>query len=184
MAKIGEYGETGAGAFKRSIGGDQAVALFTEGKTAYLVSGPWSLPQIKDSGIPYAISPIPGFEGADPARPFIGAYGLYVASGGENKAIAQEFATNFFPTNDVAVGLYETGGRAPALTSAFDQVAADNPDVQAILDAGKDGDPMPAIPEMAAVWTPWGIAVAAVVGGEDPAASTEAAATAIQEAIG
>ena len=109
---------------------------------------------------------------------------MYVASGGENKAIAQEFVTNFFPTTDVAVGLYETGGRAPALTSAFDQVAADNPDVQAILDAGKDGDPMPAIPEMAAVWTPLGIAEAAVVGGEDPAASTAAAATAIQEAIG
>jgi arabinogalactan oligomer/maltooligosaccharide transport system substrate-binding protein len=184
MAKIGANGETGTGAFKRSISGENSVALFTEGRTAYIVTGPWSLPAIVESGIPYAISPIPGFEGAGPARPFIGAYGLFVASGGQNKAIAQEFATNYWSTLDSQLALYEAGGRAPALTEAFDQVAPENPDVQAILDAGKDGDPMPAIPEMAAIWSPMGVAVAAVVGGEDPAAATEAAATAVQEAIG
>jgi arabinogalactan oligomer/maltooligosaccharide transport system substrate-binding protein len=184
MAKIGENGETGSGAFKRSISGENAVSLFTEGKTAYVVTGPWSLPAIEESGIPYAISPIPGFEDGGPARPFIGAYGMYVASGGDNKAIAQEFATNYFSTLDSQVTMYEEGGRAPALTEAFDQVAPEDPNVQAILDAGKDGDPMPAIPEMAAIWSPMGVAVAAVVGGEDPAVATEAAATAIQEAIG
>ena len=36
---------------------------------------------------------------------------------------------------------------------------------------------------MAAVWDPFGKAIAAVVGGADPASTTAAAATAIQAAI-
>ena len=184
MAKIGELGETGVGALKRSITSENLLSLFNDRQAAFMLSGPWQIGQLEEAGTPYEISPIPGFEGMGPARPFVGVQALYVASGSANKTIAQEFATNYFTQTDVAVSFYEADPRAPALIAAFDQVAPDDPNMVAIIDAGKEGDILPAIPEMAAIWDPFGKAEAAVVGGEDPATTIAAAAQAVRDAIG
>ena len=69
-----------------------------------MISGPWNLAAVKKSGVPYAISPVPGFEGDGPASPFIGVQAMYIAARDKNKALAQEFATNYFPTLEVANG--------------------------------------------------------------------------------
>jgi arabinogalactan oligomer / maltooligosaccharide transport system substrate-binding protein len=52
-----------------------------------------------------------------------------------------------------------------------------------ILEAGKDGDIMPAIPEMATVWDPLGKAQSATVGGAPPGSTVAAAAKAIEGQI-
>jgi maltose/maltodextrin transport system substrate-binding protein len=56
------------------------------------------------------------------------------------------------------IDLYNAGLRAPAHIPAFNQVASD-PDVQAFGASAADGDPMPNVPEMAAVWGAVGNAV-------------------------
>ncbi len=43
--------------------------------------------------------------------------------------------------------------------------ATDDPDILAFAQAGANGLPMPAIPEMSAVWTAWGDAVVLVTQG-------------------
>jgi arabinogalactan oligomer/maltooligosaccharide transport system substrate-binding protein len=59
-----------------------------------------------------------------------------------------------------------------------------NPLVAAAADAGAaNGQIMPSIPEMAAVWDPLGKAQAAVVAGDDPQSAISAAGSAIQQAI-
>ena len=184
MAKIAEHGEAGTGALKRSITAENLLSLYTEGQAAFMLSGPWQIAAIEEAGVPYEISPIPGFEGMGPARPFVGVQAMYVSASSENKAIAQEFATNFFTLPEVARAFYEIDPRAPALTSVFDEVSAEDPNVAAIIEAGADGDILPAIPEMAAIWSPFGIAEAAVVGGSDPAAAIGAAAQTVQDQIG
>ena len=60
---------------RTSISGDNSIALFTSGKAAYLVSGPWALADVKKAGFDYAIQPVPGFAGQDPAQPFMGEIG-------------------------------------------------------------------------------------------------------------
>lgn len=183
MANFGKYGEKGQGLFKRSITVDNDTALFTGKKVAFMVDGPWRIADLDKSGVKYDVSPVPGFTAGQGGKPFVGIQAMYVSAKSKNKTVAQEFATNFFTQKDVQVALYKADPRPPALTAALDEVKGDSPNLQKFLDAGKDGDILPAIPEMASVWDPWGKAEAAIIGGANPASTTTAAATAIARQI-
>jgi arabinogalactan oligomer / maltooligosaccharide transport system substrate-binding protein len=183
FAKIGKLGEKGAGALKRSIQPENSISIFTSKKSAFLVSGPWAITDIKKAGITYDITPIPGFEEGKPATPFVGVQTFYVAAKGKNKALAQEFVTNHLTQPELAIALYNAEPRPPALTAALDQVKGSDPDLEKFLSAGQSGTILPAIPAMAAVWDPFGKAAAAVVGGADPKTAVPAAAKVIADQI-
>ncbi|HET8660946.1 MAG TPA: maltose ABC transporter substrate-binding protein [Micromonosporaceae bacterium] len=181
--KIAALGEKGSGALKRSIGAENSIATFTGKKCAFLVSGPWAVTDIKKAGLNYDVSPVPGFAGGKPAQPFVGVQAFYVASKGKNKAVAQEFVANYLTRTEVAKALYDAEPRPPALTAALEQVKASDPDAQKFLAAGQGGAILPVIPEMAAVWEPFGKAEAAIVGGANPASTVAAAAKTISDKI-
>ncbi|QDY06459.1 maltose ABC transporter substrate-binding protein [Micromonospora sp. HM134] len=181
--KIAKLGEKGDGALKRSITGENSIATFTGKKCAFLVSGPWAIADAKKANISYDISPVPGFAGGKQAQPFVGVQAFYVAAKGKNKALAQEFVTNYVTTPELAVALYQAEPRPPALTAAFDQVKGTDPDLAKFSEAGKDGQVLPAIPAMAAIWDPFGKAEAAVIGGADPAKTVTAAGKTISGQI-
>jgi arabinogalactan oligomer/maltooligosaccharide transport system substrate-binding protein len=182
-AKLEALGEKGDKALKRSIDDKNAIPLFFNKQSPFLVSGPWAVADIKKAGINYDISPIPPFAGGQPAGPFIGVNGFYLASKGKNKTLAQEFATNFLTTLDVQVALYQAEPRRPALTAAVDQVKATDADIPKFLTAAQGGTILPAIPEMGQIWGPFGVAEAALVGGADSKATLDAAAKAIRDGI-
>ncbi|GAA4567382.1 extracellular solute-binding protein [Micromonospora coerulea] len=173
--KIAKLGEKGEGALKRSITGENSIATFTSKKCAFLVSGPWAIADAKKANISYDISPVPGFAGGKEAQPFVGVQAFYVAAKGKNKALAQEFVTNYVTKPELAVALYQAEPRPPALTAAFDQVKGTDPDLAKFSEAGKNGQVLPAIPAMAAIWDPFGKAEAAIIGGADPAKTITAA---------
>jgi hypothetical protein len=79
--KIGELGEKGDGALKRSIAAENVTSLLTGKKTAFLLSGPWQIPDVEKSGVKYEITPIPGFQGGQEVRPFVGVQAM-VSEGG------------------------------------------------------------------------------------------------------
>ena len=101
---------------RTSISPDNSIALFTSGKAAFLVSGPWALPDVKKSGIDYAVQPVPGFAGEQPAEPFMGAQAFMVASNAQNKPFAQEFVTNGVNNEAAMMTLYEGTNLPPAMT--------------------------------------------------------------------
>ncbi|MGY4895371.1 sugar ABC transporter substrate-binding protein [Micromonospora aurantiaca (nom. illeg.)] len=181
--KIAKLGEKGEGALKRSITGENSIATFTGKKCAFLVSGPWAVADAKKANISYDISPVPGFAGGKEAQPFVGVQAFYVAAKGKNKALAQEFVTNYVTKPELAVALYKAEPRPPALTAAFDQVKGEDPDLAKFSEAGKNGQVLPAIPAMAAIWDPFGKAEAAIIGGADPAKTITAASKTIQGQI-
>jgi len=182
--KISELGEKGSGVLKRSVNTDNAIALFTEGKTPFLVEGPWQLTTIDESKIDYEVSAVPGFEGMEPASPFITVDAAYVASASKNKTLAQEFVTNYWSRADIGAQLFEATKNVPANTETLAQIEGDNPAVAAVAAAGaENGQIMPSIPEMAAVWDPLGKAEAAVIGGADPQSTIDSAAKAIKAAM-
>lgn len=182
-AKLAAYGEKGKGVLKRSIDPTNAVNLFAAGKVPYLVSGPWALPQIKKANIKYAISPIPGFAGMGPAEPFLGVQAFYLSSKAKNTAIAQEFALNYLTRKDVELALYQAEPRPPALTAAYQQVAAADPDIAAFHKAAEHGVVLPQIPAMSAVWGPLGTAEAAIIGGADPSTALASAQQQIKKSL-
>ncbi|GAA3508374.1 arabinogalactan oligomer/maltooligosaccharide transport system substrate-binding protein [Streptosporangium album] len=179
FGKLRDLGEKGDGALKTSLTNENSISTFAAGRCAFLVSGPWAMTDVKKSGLSYDITAVPGFEGGKPATPFVGVHAFYVASKGKNKALAQEFVTNYVTNPDVATALYEADPRPPALTAVLDTVKATDPDAAKFMDAGRKGLPMPAIPEMSAIWMTFGIAESTVIKGGDPAK----AAASVQKAI-
>jgi len=166
---------------RTSISGDNSIALFTSGKAAFLVSGPWALADVKKAGFEYAIQPLPGFQGAEAAAPFMGAQAFMVAANGANKDIAQEFVNNGVNTEEAMQTLFTETQLPPAMTAV--QESLDDPDVTVFTDAANAGAPMPAIPAMAAVWEPLGKAYSAIVSGKDPTATIQSAGDTINKAI-
>ena len=166
---------------RTSISGDNSIALFTSGKAAFLVSGPWALADVKKAGFEYAIQPVPGFEGEQAAEPFMGAQAFMVAANGKNKDIAQEFVNNGVNSEEAMMTLFEGTQLPPAMTAVQDQV--DDPDLTVFTEAANAAAPMPAIPAMASVWEPLGKAYSAIVSGKDPVATIKSAGDTINKAI-
>ena len=166
---------------RTSISGDNSIALFTAGKAAFLVSGPWALADVQKAGFDYGIQPVPGFECCEPAAPFMGAQAFMVAAHGQNQDIAQEFVNNGVNTEESMMTLYDATRLPPAMTAVQEQV--DDPDIAIFAEAANAGAPMPAIPAMAAVWEPLGKAYSAIVAGKPPEATMTAAGDTINKAI-
>jgi len=147
------------GLIPTGLDGVAAETLFMDGNAAMYITGPWNIQNFLDAGLNFAIAPaIPaGEEGGEPGKPFIGAQAFMVSAFSENPLLAQAFLTEFVASEDVQLSLYEEGNRAPALLSALEQL--EDPYLAALAEAGAVGLPMPAIPEMSAVWTAWGDAV-------------------------
>lgn len=158
--KLVEWGQEGV--LNTNITNEIARDEFAAGKSPFMLSGPWNLPAFKEGGIDYAIEPIPQ-AGPEAPTPFVGVQGFFVSSKSENALAANEFVVNYLGSEEVQLALYEAGGRPPALTSAFEIASAENPDVGAYGEIGLTGVPMPAIPEMGAVWNYWGATEAALV---------------------
>ena len=87
------------------------------------------------------------------AKPFVGVNGFFLSSKSTNALAATNFIVNYLSTEDAQLSLFEVGGRPPALVSAYEKAAADDPDVKAFGEIGQTGAPMPAIPEMGGVWS-------------------------------
>jgi len=163
-------------ALSTNVDGTNADALFDAGKAPFYITGPWAIDKAKKANIKYAISPLPTLAGGGKMQPFLGVQMFYVSAKAKNAAFAQEFVTKYVPREDVQLALFEAGHRPPALTSAYDKVAATDADVKAWFEAGQGGQPMPNIPAMNSVWGPLGQAAADVIAGKaQPQARFDAA---------
>jgi maltose/maltodextrin transport system substrate-binding protein/arabinogalactan oligomer/maltooligosaccharide transport system substrate-binding protein len=169
---------------KHLIGGidwDTLHVAFENGDAAMIITGPWALERIRKSGVPYAVSVIPA--GVKEAAPFMGVQGFMINNFSKNKLLAQEFLVNFIATEEVMQQMYNTDPRPSAFIAVRDKI--DDPDLAAFAEAGVNADPMPAIPEMGAVWDAWRNGITLILNGQSsgPDAS-KTAADQIRTAIG
>jgi len=180
--KIAALGTSGVNTIKTTISGDNYLSLFTEGKAACMVSGPWALPDVEKAlGENFTVQPVPGFAGMEPAEPFMGSQGFMVASNGQNKAFGQEFVTNAVNNEEAMQQLFELSNQPPAMISVLESVTDEN--VLAFATAAEQAAPMPAIPAMNQVIAPLGQAWAAIIGGADPATTMNQTHETIASAI-
>ncbi len=158
-----------AGVIDDAVTYDVALASFAEGKSPFIIGGPWMIEAFQDLDL--AIDPIPT-PGDQPASPFLGVPSFFVSAQSDNQILAVDFLTNYMATEDAQIALFEAGYRTPALTAAADAVSSD-PIVAGFRAVGENALPMPAIPEMGAVWTFWGKTEAQIINGGDPVALWE-----------
>jgi arabinogalactan oligomer / maltooligosaccharide transport system substrate-binding protein len=132
--------------------------LFTKGKVAMWLTGPWDMSAVKDAKIDYGIGLLPKPTGATKAwSPFIGVRGLVMNAYSKNKDVSAAFA-QYLISKESQISLNQEGGRLPISKSALVQLKADAT-VKGFGAASAAGIAMPNIAEMGSVWGPWGDAL-------------------------
>jgi arabinogalactan oligomer / maltooligosaccharide transport system substrate-binding protein len=152
-----------AGVLDAGLSYDLAKESFINGSAAFWLTGPWSVAAVKEAGMNVAVDVIPT-PGPNAAAPFAGVKSFFLNSESKNKVAATDFLVNFLATEDVQVALYEANGILPANANAAEVASAD-PIVAGFKAVGDTAVPMPAIPEMASVWSFWGVAEVGIIGG-------------------
>jgi maltose/maltodextrin transport system substrate-binding protein len=159
---------------------DDVKQLFIDGQEAFFMSGPWWINTWDEAGINWGVAVLPTLEG-DPMGPFVGVRGFYVSEFGESKAIAEEFLLNFIATDETMLSLFEADPRGPAWIPT---IPATGDEFAPFAESASNGQFMPNIPEMGAVWDPLGTQLLAVRQGEvAPADAMAAAAEQIRAAV-
>jgi len=159
---------------------DLMHAAFEAGDAAMMITGPWALPRIRESGIPYAVAALPGE--TEPAKPFLGVQGFMISAFSKDILLAQTFLQEFVATQETMQAIFDADPRPSAFLPVREAIT--DPDIAAFAAAGAVGLAMPAIPEMSAVWTSWGNAMQ-LVGQQtvDPVTAFTEAAEQIRAAI-
>ncbi|MEJ5944793.1 extracellular solute-binding protein [Pseudokineococcus basanitobsidens] len=145
-----------------SVDGAKAGQAFADGQAPYIITGPWGIPDMTEQGIDFSVLPIPP-AGDEPSRPFVGVQGVFVSAKSDDPLLASQFV-NYLATEEAQDTLYEASHRTPALAASAQKV--DDPVVAGFNEAGADGAPTPAIPEMSAVWGFWGTTEAQIISGQ------------------
>ncbi|WJZ66266.1 sugar ABC transporter substrate-binding protein [Kocuria rosea] len=156
-----------AGDLRTSMTPDIAKESFLNGESAFHLGGPWELTDVEAAGMDVSVLPVPP-AGGEEARPFVGVQAFFVNANAQNPMAAQDFAANYLTRPEAQTAMYESTGRPPASQVAVDRMQGD-PLRSAYAEIAETGLPMPAIPEMGAVWSFWGTTQNAVVDGRgDP----------------
>jgi arabinogalactan oligomer/maltooligosaccharide transport system substrate-binding protein len=181
--KIAALGEKGSKVLSRSIDGSNAIAQFTAGNAAYLISGPWALADIRKSKVPYDITPVPPFQGGKPAAPFLGVQAFWLLSNAKNPAFAEEFVTKTMNSPEAMTAMYEQDPRPPVRADVLTAVSAKDADMGKLAAGAKNATLLPDFPFMKGVWPPLGQAYAAIVGGADPTSTMQKTGKSIESAV-
>jgi maltose/maltodextrin transport system substrate-binding protein/arabinogalactan oligomer/maltooligosaccharide transport system substrate-binding protein len=169
------------GLLRAGVNYDTMIQLFTTGESAMFMTGPWALPQIRESGARFDVAPIPA--GTEEARPFVGVQGFMVSADSPNQLLAQTFLTEYVATDETFASLFEADPRPSTWLAQAE--ATDDEQVQAFIESASNGDPLPAIPEMASVWTDWTDALDLIfTQGQDAEQAMRDAAESIRGLIG
>jgi maltose-binding protein MalE len=136
-----------------------AKDLFLKGKTAYWITGPWFLADIRKAGLKYQVSAFPEIVRGIKSVPFLGVQGFmvtkYAAAHGV-QALAKDLVSNYMMQPSAQLRLASANDRTPANTRAAALVK--DKDLKAFAAASVGGVPMPNIPAMASVWQDLGAA--------------------------
>ncbi|WP_169330999.1 sugar ABC transporter substrate-binding protein [Deinococcus gobiensis] len=126
-----------------------------------VLAGPWELPVLQQAGLEVRSVPFPVPEDAPQGwQPFVGRQAVMVSARSVQRKEGAALAGQL--SSDAAqVALYRAGGRLPSSPAAWAQLA-DTPELRGFGQAIRAGAPVPARPEMDAVWDPWQAALGAI----------------------
>lgn len=133
------------------------------GEAAMIITGPWAIPRLEESGVNFVVGGLPAGPGG-PAKPFLGVVGFLINSFSENRILAETFLLDYIATEDVMASIYSADPRPPAHIALRDNL--DDEIMAGFVAAGSEGLAMPAIPEMGSVWAAWANAMELVRTGE------------------
>lgn len=165
----------------KAIAGDIAEGMFTQGKTAFFISGPWSVGGLKKANTPFAVAVLPTLNG-QPLKPFVGVQAAFVNAKSDHQKVAFDYLKWMAGKNGT---LYKVGNRLPVLNSVLNSAEVTNdPILNGFVLSSKNGIPMPNIPEVQTMWTPGADTLKAVTAGQlTPQKAAEQVVTQMKDGI-
>ena len=165
-----------------------ASAMFSDGRTPMVVSGPWFKSEI-DEKVPYTVVPLPAFEGGERSSGLSTCEAVMMSA--QTKHPKEAFAFMHFLANDLrsAEPRMKVAGQPVTLHSAWEKVLpqldeAAQTNLRSFKSAFEASIPAPSDPAMAAVWTPMNAALYKVIHlNKSPAKSIDSAQQRIERAL-
>lgn len=102
----------------KGVSPDQTQALFTSGKVAYFVGGPWNIKPMVDSGVNFGMALHPYFKGGVPKTP-TNSWHMGVWNYSEHKDAAAQLVRFLTASPEVAIDYTEQYGQLPAHFAAL-----------------------------------------------------------------
>jgi arabinogalactan oligomer / maltooligosaccharide transport system substrate-binding protein len=158
------------GLFPKGMIGEQAInvldSLFSEGKAAAVISGPWNLEPYKAAGINYGVAKLPEVTPGKNMSSFLGVKSYNVSAYSKNPELAEKLVI-FLANAENSKKRYEITKEVPAVKAlAEDPAITQNEAAQAVAQQSQFSELTPNIPEMNEVWTPIDSALQTIVTGK------------------
>lgn len=165
-------------------GGSAMDGLFTEGKVASVMNGPWAFQPYKDAGINIGMAALPTLPNGEHVKTFMGVKGWHVSAYSKNKDWATKFL-EFITNDENSKYRFEETAEVPTNKKLIDDPAIkDNEGAKAVAEQSQYATPMPNIPEMGQVWDPMAKSLQTVVTGKStPKAALDGAVEQIKTNI-
>ncbi len=172
------------GYIPKEINGDIMSGLFTDGKVATVLTGPWNIATYREAlGDKLGTATLPTLENGDVPKSFVGVKTWLMSSYSENQEWAIDLM-KFITKYENAMKYYEIAGEMPALQEALDSDEIANDElIGAFAEQTQYGEPMPNIPQMQQVWDPMGSALQFIANGDDVGEVLEEAVQQIEDNI-
>lgn len=152
-------------------------SLFTEGKAAAVISGPWNLTPYKEAGINYGVKELPMLGNGEHMGSFIGVKSYNVSSYSKNAELAEEFV-KFITNEENSKVRYEKTQEVPAVAALAEDLAVkESEGAMAIATQSQYAQLTPGITAMNSVWEPVDAALQTIATGKADAK------TALPEAV-
>lgn len=144
------------------INGDIRKSLFTSGKLAMNVSGPWDSVSLKQGVKNLGVMPYPTLPNGKPMKPFSGVKAYYVNAYTKYPNASKLFA-HFASSAQFQKRNFEITGLLPSnKILAKDPIITNDPIASGFLKQFENSVPMPSIPEMAQYWATMDAALASI----------------------
>lgn len=158
------------GLFPAGIIGEQGInvleSLFTEGKAAAIISGPWNIDPFTKAGVNFGVAKLPELANGENMSSFVGVKSYNVSSYSQNAELAEEFV-EFLTNEENSKTRFEVTKEVPAVQAlADDPVVAESEAARAVAEQSQFAELTPNIPEMNEVWTPADAALQTIATGK------------------
>ena len=146
------------GLFPAGIIGEQGInvleSLFTEGKAAAIISGPWNIEPFTKAGVNFGVAKLPELSNGENMSSFIGVKSYNVSSYSKNAELAEKLVV-FLANEENSKSRFEVTKEVPAVKAlANDPVVTESEAAQAVTEQSQFAELTPNNPEMNEVWTP------------------------------
>ncbi len=165
---------------------DVASSLFSEGKAAAIINGPWSYADYATkAGIKVGFATLPVVSSTNtPAKPFVGVKSLWVTKLAKNPALCADLL-KFYTNKENQIAMAKANGEIPANLEADNDASVQAlPSVGGYAAQAKLGVALPNRPSMSGVWKPVADALTAIwTGAQTPEQAMAAAQKAAEQNI-